>query len=156
MVRLWLALALLLAGGQALAFHLEVRSDNPLVSEAELKEMVIAASKGVPHQIPQTQKVYVSVLTRAKPRFLEQTKYLFFHRVELRRHFTSKDPYTVNAWLPIKREELYGVDGSDGVRQALQATLRRFFADANNLNVNVEFKPAAAQPARLKKRPQRH
>lgn len=141
MLRAACLLLLACASAEALAFHLEVRSDNPLISEAELKEMVIAASKGVPHHIPQTQKVYVSVITRAKPRFLEQTKYLFFHRVELRRHFTSTDPYTVNAWLPIKREELYGVDGSDGVRAALQHTLRRFFSDAEHLNVNVEFKP---------------
>lgn len=143
MLRLFCLLLAACCSGQALAFHLDVRSDNPLVSEAELRDMVIAASKGVSHQIPQTQQVYVAVMTRAKPQFLEQTKYLFFHRVELRRHFKSNDPYTVNAWLPIKREELYGVDGSDGVRQALAATLRRFFQDAGTLNVNVPLAPKA-------------
>lgn len=139
--RALLLLLLAAASAEALAFHFDVRSDNPLVTEDELKQMVAAASKGVPHGIPQTQQVYVHVVTRAKPRFLEQTRYLFFHRVELRRHFTSGDPYTVNAWLPIRREELYGVDNAAGVRQALEHTLRRFFAHADELNVSIAYEP---------------
>ncbi len=140
MLRVGLLLSLALISSNALAFHLDVRSDNPLVTEEELKGMVVAASRGIPHNIPQTRMVYVYVMTRAIPRFLHKGKYLFFHRVELRSHFTSGDPYTVNMWLPIKREELYGEDYADGVKQSLEVTLRRFFADANNLNVNVEFK----------------
>ncbi|MGH8529969.1 MAG: hypothetical protein ACRETN_09040 [Nevskiales bacterium] len=136
-------LSLALVSSNVLAYSLDVRSDNPLVTEAELKGMVVSASTGVPHHIPHTQQVYVYVMTRAKPRFLDPNRYLFFHRVELRRHFKSGDPYTVNAWLPIKREELYGEDNAEGVKQALKVTLRRFFADVNNLNVNVEFKKSS-------------
>ncbi len=140
MFRTCLTLLLAFVSANALAYNLEVRSDNPVITEAELRDMVVAAGVGVRHNIPDTQQVYVYVVTRAKPRLTDPSKYLFFHRAELRRHFTSGDPYTYNGWLPIKQEEFYGVDDANGVKASLERTLRRFFGEVKSLNVNVKTK----------------
>ncbi len=140
MTRISLILMLTLVSANALAYNLEVRSDSPLVTESELRGMVKASGEAVRHNIPDTQDVYVYVITRAKPRENDPAKYIFFHRAELRRHFTSTDPYTFNGWLPIKQEEFYGVDDANGVKASLDSTLRRFFSEVKNLNVNVKTK----------------
>lgn len=132
-----LSLLLALAAAPALAYNLEVRSDSPLVGEDELRSLVKASGNAVRHNIPVTQDVYVYVVTRAKPRDTDPAKYIYFHRAELRRHFTSGDPYTFNGWLPIKQEEFYGVDDANGVKSALESTLRRFFSEVKNLNVKT-------------------
>lgn len=128
-------LLLVMAGAPARAYNLDLRTDNSLVSEDTLHQMVISAGRGTQNDIPDTKWVYVHVLTRAKSRLTDPGQYVFYHRIELRRHFKSTDPYTYNGWLPIHREEVYGVDNAKGVRQSLNITLRRFFEDVKNLKV---------------------
>lgn len=140
MIRTCLTLILTFVSTSVLAYNLEVRSDSPLVTESELRGMVKTTGEAVRHNIPETQEVYVYVITRAKPRDNDPAKYIFFHRAELRRHFTSTDPYTFNGWLPIKQEEFYGVDDANGVKASLDSTLRRFFSEVKNLNVTVKTK----------------
>src|SRR5436190_14427031 len=96
-----IAAALLLASTGAFAFNLEVRSDNPAVSENELRAMTKEAGAQVGNHIPDsTHEVYVYVLTRAKPRDNDSSKLLYFHRAELRRHVHADKPYAFNGWLP--------------------------------------------------------
>ncbi len=140
MKKICLSLLLALIITPAFAYNLEVRSDSPLVSEAELESMVKSTGDAVRHNIPKTQDVYVYVVTRAKPRDTDPSKYIYFHRAELRRHFTSGDPYAFNGWLPIKQEEFYGVDDANGVKSSLESTLRRFFSEVKNLNVTTKTK----------------
>src|SRR5262245_31773870 len=118
------ALALLMLSTSAFAFHLEVRSDNPDVTESQLRAMTKEAGNAIGNRIPEnTREVYVYVLTRAKPRENDASKLLYFHRVELRRHVhADKAPYAFNGWLSIKSEEYYGVDDKDGMKRALEKT----------------------------------
>lgn len=140
MIRTMLSALLTLFAANAFAYNVEVRSDSPLVNDAELRSMVKASGDAVRHNIPETQDVYVYVITRAKPRDNDPAKYIYFHRAELRRHFTSGEPYPFNGWLPIKQEEFYGVDDASGVKSALENTLRRFFSEVKNLNVTTKTK----------------
>lgn len=140
MTRTFLSLLLAFAASTAFAYNVEVRSDSPLISDSELQSMVRASGDAVRHNIPDSQEVYVYVVTRAKPRDTDPSKYIYFHRAELRRHFTSGDPYTFNGWLPIKQEEFYGVDDANGVKSSLESTLRRFFSEVKNLNVTTKVK----------------
>jgi hypothetical protein len=140
MIRALMTVATLLASAPLYAYHLEVRSDNPLVSDPELRKITLAAGEGVRHNIPESQEVYVYASTRAKPRDSDPTKYIYFHRVELRRHFTSGEPYPSNGWYSIKSEEYYGVDDANGVKSSLEATLRRFFGEVKNLSPTVRVK----------------
>jgi hypothetical protein len=138
MIRITFALLLAFAASPALAYHLEVRSDSPLISEQGLEKMARAAGENVRHNIPDHKEVYVHVMTRAKPRDNDPTKYIYFHRAELRRHFTSQAPYVINGWLPIESTEFYGVDDKNGVERALENTLRVFFGEVKDLDPGLK------------------
>src|SRR5689334_19845567 len=94
--RLIFVLAALLASGSAFAYNIEVRSDNPAISETELRNMAQAAGDAVRVSIPDSRDVYVSVLTRAKPRVNNPTAFVYYHRVQLLQHFNATEPYAVN------------------------------------------------------------
>lgn len=130
-----LVLATLLASGSAYAYNIEVRSDNPAISDAELRSMTQTAGDAVRVSIPDNRDVYVSVLTRSKPRVNNPTAFVYYHRVQLLQHFNATAPYAVNGWLPIKSTENYGVDNESGVKLSLEATLREFFTTVKTLNV---------------------
>jgi hypothetical protein len=134
MIRTLTAALLALSSAPALAYHLEVRSDSPLISDSALERMARVAGESVRHNIPESKEVYVHVMTRAKKRDNDPTKYLYFHRVELRRHFTSPAPYVINGWLPIESTEFYGVDDEKGVHKSLENTLRVFFGEVKDLD----------------------
>lgn len=134
------ATLLLAVSGQVQAFHLQVRSDSPLVDEEGLRSRVNTAAAAVRHNIPDSEEVYVYASTRAKPRTNDAGKYLYFHRIELRRHFSSREPYPYNGWLPIKSEEYYGVDDVQGVQQQLDNALRRFFGEVKALSPKAYIK----------------
>lgn len=125
---------------QAFAYHLQARSDNPVVTEEELRSMVQKIGDEVRHNIPESQDVYIYVTTRAKPRDNDPAKYLYFHRLELRRHFSSGEPYPFNGWLPIHSEEYYGVDDVNGTKRSLESTIRRFFGEVKTISPVVRVK----------------
>ena len=55
-------------------------------------------------------------------------KYVYFHRVELRRLVhADKEPYPFHGWLSIKSVEYYGLADAKDSRKALQEALREFF-----------------------------
>lgn len=140
MKKIFLIALALLCAPQAFAYHMQARTDNPLVAEEELRSLVKKIGEEVRNNIPLSQDVYVYVNTRAKPRDTDPTKYLYFHRLELRRHFSSGEPYPYNGWLPIHAEEYYGVDDANGVKRTLESTIRRFFGEVKSLNPTIKIK----------------
>lgn len=131
--RILLCLVAGLLSASVQAFQINVRSDNPAISENVLRAEVNRISGEVGNRIPETPDIKVYVYTRAMPSKIEgQTIYL--HRVQLTKAITAGPPYPTRAWLPIRSVERYGVDDAETVRAKLEETLRDFFKTLKNVD----------------------
>jgi hypothetical protein len=90
-------------------------------------------------KIPNDPNIKVYVYSAARPSKIEgQT--IYFHRIQLTKAFAAGAPYPINAWLPIKSVERYGIEDAATVRARLDEALREFFTQVNALDPNQRMR----------------
>lgn len=136
---LLLLLAALLQPLSAAAFEIRARSDSAALDVPTITAMVQAISAEIGHTIPQDPNIKVAVYTRAVVSKIEGNM-IYFHRVQLTKAFSGKEPYPTAAWLPIKTVERYGVDAPNTLKSSLEATLRDFFQQMKSVDPKVGFR----------------
>ncbi len=128
------------AAGAAQAFTISAKSENPLVTEDALRNATQQVAAEIGNRIPDSPDIKVTVFTRAVPTKQGQGRYVYLHRIELRRAFNAGPPYPYAGWLPIDSKEQYGVGSEAEVRAALDQSLRAFFTELKPVDPNVGFK----------------
>ena len=128
------------AAAAAQAFTLSAKSDNPLIGEDALRAQTLQIAAEIGNRIPDDPNVKVSVYSRAIPAKQGEGRYLYLHRIELRRAFNAGPPYPYAGYLPIETKERYGIGSEAEMRAALEQYLRLFFTDLKAVDPNVGFK----------------
>ncbi|MDE0854354.1 MAG: hypothetical protein OSA97_08020 [Nevskia sp.] len=128
------------AAGAAQAFTISAKSENPLVTEDALRGATQQVAAEIGNRIPDDPNVKVTVFTRAVPAKQGQGRYVYLHRIELRRAFNAGPPYPYAGWLPIQAQEQYGVGSEAEMRAKLDEALRAFFTALKPVDPNVGFK----------------
>jgi hypothetical protein len=124
----------------AQAFTISATSENPLVTEEALRNATQQVAGEIGNRIPDDPKVKVTVFTRAVPTKQDPSRYVYLHRIELRRAFNAGPPYPYAGWLPIETVERYGIGTEAEVRAKLDESLRSFFTELKPVDPNVGFK----------------
>lgn len=124
----------------AQAFNVSATSENPLVPDAALRSATLQAATDIGNRIPDDPNVKVTVFSRAVPTKTDPGRYVYLHRVELRRAFNAGPPYPYAGWLPIETVERYGVGSEAEVRAKLDESLRTFFTELKPVDPSVGFK----------------
>ena len=128
------------AAGAAQAFTISAKSESPLVTEDALRNATQQVAAEIGNRIPDSPDVKVAVFTRAVATKQGQGRYVYLHRIELRRAFNAGPPYPYAGWLPIETKEQYGIGSEAEVRTALDQSLRAFFTELKPVDPNVGFK----------------
>lgn len=123
----------------ASAFELKVKSENPLIDEAAIRAATLAAASQVGHRIPEDPDIKVFVFSRALESKIKG-QMIYFHRVQLTKAVSGGRPYPVNAWLPVKTIERFGVDEPELIRQQLDVALKDFFTQLQSVSPDQGFK----------------
>lgn len=118
--------------GPVQAFNLMVHSENPKLSDDELRSTVLAAGAGT--KIPDDPNVKVYVLSKLTSVKSNDGQYVYIHRIELRRAFAAVKPYPYRGWLPIESVERYGLWDADQSRAEFQKAVKDFFEKVNALD----------------------
>ena len=139
MSKVVLAFVALMLCGTAHAFTLVTDSDNPMMTDSELRAMTMSIAAAVGHQIPDVPQIKVVVMSRAKSSSLKG-RWLYRHRVQLTKVFDGGAPYPFQGWLPIHQVELYGTSDAVETKAKLEEALRTFFQSIRNVD------PAKASP----------
>jgi hypothetical protein len=134
-----LALALCAVLGTAHAFNLVVKSDNPQLSQADVQSTTLQIAAQVGDRIPQDADIKVYVISHAQPSQNEPGRFIYLHRVELRKAFAGRAPYAFRGWLPIKGSDRYGIDEPAQMKAKLEDLLREFFTELKNVDPAQDF-----------------
>ena len=124
----------------AQAFTISAKSENPLITDDALRSATQQMAAEVGNRIPDNPDVKVTVYTRAVAAKQGQGRYVYLHRIELRRAFNAGPPYPYAGWLPIQTREFYGIGTEAEMRAKLDQYLRIFFTDLKPVDPNVGFK----------------
>ena len=147
----WLAMA-----GTAQAFNLTTKSDSSVISDGELRSVVLGAASSIGNTIPDNPNIKIYAYTRVINSKIGPTaggaagqdcpgqatgpRYVYFHRIEFRRAFAAGPPYGYAGWLPVQSEERYGVADEAGIKAALDEAAKAFFTRLKDVDPQQGFK----------------
>ena len=126
--------------GAAQAFTIKTESENPLLTADALTAATQQMATTVGNNIPDSPDVKVYVYSKVSASKQGDGRYIFLHRIELRRAFNAGPPYPYAGWLPIESRERYGVGSADEVRAKLDEALRDFFTHMKQVDPVKGFK----------------
>ncbi len=106
------------AAGAAQAFTISARSESPLVTQDALRNATQQVAAEIGNRIPDSPDIKVTVFTRAVATKQGPGRYVYLHRIELRRAFNAGPPYPYAGWLPIETKEQYGIGSEAEVARA--------------------------------------